>query len=186
MDTREVIQAVTDRTLPVVEDNPHYRIHECVVKEYPAWRLLVQSSMEPIELGEAMLPFMDTERIHAYARSSGFERRDNTPIEVYVFNWVEHAQGPMIFDVGYVVDDDFRMQSGPEFVIKELPTLKVASIIYHGPFPHERMSGWGNIEWEQRARDKGLVYTEKLYRELYHCYDFESHWHITEVQMAIK
>ncbi len=68
------------------------------------------------------------------------------------------------------------------FVVKHQDAVKAASIAYCGPFPHQPMNGWGIIRWEQRAKDKGLVYTERLYRELYHAFDFEGHRHIAEIQ----
>ena len=37
--------------------------------------------------------------------------------------------------------------------------------------PAPPMNGWGIVRWEQRAKDKGLVYTERLYR----AFDFEGH-----------
>ena len=45
MDTREVIESVRSGALTVVEDNPHYRIFDCTVKEVMAsaelegWRM---------------------------------------------------------------------------------------------------------------------------------------------------
>ena len=186
MDSRQVIQAVQNGSLTVIEDNPYYKIYDCVVKEYPAWKLFVQTSGEPISLGSAMLPLLDTQQLRQFAEAHGLVRRDNTPLEIYCYHWVERAQGPMVFDVGFVVNDDCQVMANEHgFVCKDLPPLKVASIIYQGPFPHEPMSGWGNIEWERRAQEKGLVYTERLYRELYHAYDFEHSQHITEIQMAI-
>ena len=44
----------------------------------------------------------------------------------------------------------------------------------------------GTIGTETDLDFKGLVYTERLYRELYHLYDFENKWHITEVQIEIE
>ena len=93
----------------------------------------------------------------------------------------------MVFDVGVVVEDDVEdVDNESGFIVKRYPPMKFASIVYHGPFPFEPMSGWGNIHWEQRAKDKGLVCTDRLYRELYHLYDWENKWHVTEVQIEIE
>jgi hypothetical protein len=187
MDTQALIESVRSGTLAVIEDNPHYRIFDCTVKAAPAWRLLVRSSVELITLGQPMLEFMETGPLHQFAEDHGIERRDATPLEVYVFNWVARAQGPMVFDVGFPVDDACEPPVNDHgFIVKDYPAMKVASIVYEGPFPHEPMSGWGNIEWERRAREKGLVYTERVYRELYHACDFEGHRHITEIQLEIE
>lgn len=187
MQTRQVIEAVQSGAMPKVEDNPHYAIYDCVVKECPAATFFVQTSGTPINLGKEMLPLMNTEKLWSFIDEHDVPRRDDTPMEVYLYHWTERAQGPMVFDVGVVVEDDFEgVDNNDGFVVKRLPPLKVASIVYHGPFPHQPMSGWGNIEWEQRAREKGFVYTERLYRELYHSYDWESHWNITEIQIEVE
>jgi len=187
MDTKQVLEAIENNSIPKVEDNPHYAIYDCVVKEYPAATFLVRTSGEPINLGKEMFPLMNTEKLWEFAEDENIPRKDNSPQEVYLYNWVERAQGPMIFDVGTVVEDDFEgVENEHGFIIKRYPPMKLASIIYHGPFPYQENSGWGNIDWERRAKEKGLVYTERLYRELYHLFDFEDHWHVTEIQMEIE
>lgn len=186
MDTASVINAVERGRLQKVQDNPHYAIYEPVVKTYPATTFLVQSSGTPIALGEPMFPFMDTEDLHAFVSEHG-SRKENTPMEVYLYNWVKRAQGPMVFDVGVVIEDDVEDVANEHgFIVKTYPPMKFASIIYHGPFPYQDHSGWDHIDWEQRAKAKGYVYTERLYRELYHVYDFDTNWHITEIEIEIE
>jgi len=187
MDTIEVLEAVMAGTVEKIEDNPHYAIYDCVVKEYPEATFFVQSSGTPINLGQAMLAFMNTEKLHDFVQNSNVPIKENTPQEVYLYNWVKQAQGPMVFDVGVVMDDDVtEIENDHGFVIKRYEPMKFASIIYQGPFPYEEMSGWGNIRWEDRAKEKGYVYTERLYRELYHLYDWENKGHITEIQIEIE
>ena len=187
MDSKGVIEAVQNGSIAKVEDNPHYAIYDCVVREYPAATFFVQTSGTPINLGQEMLPLMNTEKLWQSINEHNIARKENAPVEVYLYNWVEKAQGAMVFDVGVVVEDDVTdIENTHGFVIKRYPPMKFASIIYHGPFPHEPMSGWGNIQWEQRAKDKGFVYTERLYRELYHLYDFDNKRHVTEVQIEVE
>ena len=66
MQTRQVIEAVQSGALPKVEDNPHYAIYDCVVKEYPAATFFVQTSGTPINLGKEMLPLMNTEKLWSF------------------------------------------------------------------------------------------------------------------------
>ena len=187
MNSKQVIDAVRSGTISKVEENPHYAIYDCVVKEYPEVTCLVQSSREPINLGREMLPLMNTRNLWEFIDEHHIPRMDDSPVEVYLYNWTGRAQGPMVFDVGVVVDNDIdNVANDAGFILKRYPAMKFASIIYHGPFPHEPMSGWGHIQWERRAKDKGLVYTEQLYRELYHLYDFEKKRHITEVQIEVE
>ena len=130
---------------------------------------------------------METDKLWDFVNEHNISRKDNSPVEVYLYNWIEKAQGPMVFDVGLVVENDMAdIENDHGFIVKKYPAMKFASIIYQGPFPHEPMSGWGNIKWEQRAKEKRLVYTERLYRELYHLYDFENEWHITEVRIEVE
>jgi hypothetical protein len=187
MDSTGVLQSIIDGTIAKVEDDPHYEIYDCVVKQYPAATFFVQSSVTPINLGNEATPFINTEKLWQFIGEHDVPRKDNTPGEVYLFNWVDRAQGPMIFDVGTVVEDDMAdIENEHGFLVKRYPPMKFASIIYLGPFPHQPNTGWGNIHWEQRARDKGLIYTERLYRELYHVYDFEENRHVTEIQLEIE
>lgn len=187
MDSKGVVEAVQNGSIPKVEDNPHYAIYDCVVKQVPATTFLVQSSGTPIEVGDEMLPWMNTERLWEFVSEHDVPRKDNSPLEVHLFSWLEKAQGPMVFDVGTVVQDDMEdIANEFGFSVKRYPAMKFASIIYHGPFLHEPMSGWGKIDWERRTKEKGHVSTERLYRELYHLYDLENNWHITEVQIEIE
>lgn len=187
MSSQQVIDAVRNGTLSVVEDNPHYRIFDCTVKETPALRLLCRTSGDPISLGEPMLEYMNTPPLHEFISDHDIPGRDDSPEEVYVYNWVEKAQGPMIFDVGVPVPDGFTPPDNDAgYIVKDYLALRVASVVYEGPFPYQDDSGWGNIEWERRAKEKGFVYTEKVYRELYHDYDWGDNRHITEIQLSIE
>lgn len=186
MQTRSILAAVRDGQLPVAEEGPGYRIFECSVREAPAHTLFHHSSGEPIELGEPMLPLMDTAALHAFADEHGVARADDTPQEIYLYSWVERAQGPMIFDVGFVAAEGTSLPEGDHpYRLTRCPPLNVASVIYEGPFPFQEGSGWAQIDWERRAREQGLAYTERIYRELYHAYDWDSNRHVTEIQIEI-
>jgi effector-binding domain-containing protein len=184
--TSNVIDAVQSGSLPVVVDNPGYRIFDVTIKHYPPSIYLVQTSGEPINLGQDMLPFMDTGKLHGFVRETGIPLAADSPAEIYIYRWVEKAQGPMVFDVGVAIARDISIPDGHGFVIKHLPAIKVASIVYEGPFPYQENSGWAEIRWEDRAREQGLRYTQQIYRELYHAYDFDNDRHITEIQISIE
>ena len=186
METARIVAAVRGGLLEPVEQDEHFTIYDLGVKEYPPATFLVQSSVQPINLGRDMQPFMDTARLWDFIRTAGIKPKGDTPAEVYLYNWIEGAQGPMIFDVGVVVQEDAVVDPASGFEIKRYPAMKFASLIYEGPFPHEPDSGWQQLRWEERAKEKGLVYTERLYREIYHAFDHETHQHITEVQIEIR
>ena len=175
----------------VLERGEHYAIYDAGVETYPATTFLVQSSKTPINLGAAMQPLMDTTRLWEFIKANDVPVKPNSPAEVYLYNWANTesgAQGPMVFDVGVVVEDDVGDVGHGEFVVKRYPVMKFASLIYVGPFPHETGNGWHRIRWAERAREKGYVYTERLYRELYHRYDYDSaaRRHVTEIQIEIE
>lgn len=186
METARIVSAVRGGLLEPVERSEHFSIYDLGVKEYPPATFLVQSSGEPINLGQEMLPYMDTAALWNFVRTNSVRLKDDAPSEVYLYNWIEDAQGPMVFDVGVVVGDDTDIDPASGFELKRYPATKFASLIYEGPFPHEPNSGWQQLRWEERANEKGLVYTERLYRELYHAFDHETHRHITEVQIEIR
>lgn len=51
-----------------------------------------------------------------------------------------------------------------------------------------RTTGWHELRWEKRARKAAHRYTERLYRELYHLFDYTpsgSHQHVVEVQIEV-
>lgn len=173
----------------LLEQGEHYAIYDAGVKAYPATTFLVQTSFEPINLGADMQPFMDTRRLRQFIEANDIPVRADAPAEVYLYNWVDGAQGAMVFDVGVVVADhisDIPRDSG--FVVKRYPAMKFASLVYEGSFPHEPDSGWHRIRWEDRAKARGHVYTERLYRELYHRYDYAGtpRRHVTEIQIEIQ
>lgn len=187
MQSSEIIKAVKKGQVHMVEQTEHYAVSESIVKTYSAATFLVRTSRTPINLGKEMLPFMDTEAFHNFVTQHKIQAKVDSPQEVYLYNWTHKAQGPMIFDVGIQVDDAVQLPSNDkDYILKTYSPLTVASIIYVGPYPHQENSGWHRIHWEERAKEKGFKYTEKLYRELYHHYDFENHQHITEVQIEIE
>ena len=186
METARIVSAVRGGLLEPVEQGEHFTIYDLGVKAYPPATFLVQSSVQPINLGRDMQPFMDTAKLWDFIRTHRVQLKDDAPSEVYLYNWIDGAQGPMIFDVGVVVEDDIEIDPGSGFEIKRYPATKFASLIYEGPFPHEPDSGWQQLRWEERAEAKGLVYTERLYRELYHAFDHETRRHITEVQIEVR
>ena len=175
-------------TLPLLEQGEHYAIYDAGVKTYPATTFLVHSSGEPINLGTDVQPLMDTTRLRRFIEENRIPVRADAPAEVYLYNWVDGAQGAMVFDVGVVVEDRIEdVDPATGFVVKRYPPMKFASLIYEGPFPHEEGSGWHRIRWEERAKAAGHVYTERLYRELYHRYDYAStpRRHVTEIRIEI-
>ena len=185
--TAELIDAVRGDALTTLARGEHYAIYDGGVRSYPPTTFLVQSSSAPINLGADMAAYMDTSELWAYIRANRIAVDKDTPGEVYLYNWVERAQGPMVFDVGVVVANDTPEVDGETgFLIKRYPAMKCASLVYEGAYPHEPNSGWSEIRWEERARLRGHVYTERLYRELYHYYDHESKRHITEIQIEIE
>lgn len=174
---------------PVLERGEHYAIYDAGVKAYPATTFLVQTSFEPINLGADMQPFLDTTRLRQFIEANDIPLKADAPAEVYLYNWVDGAQGAMVFDVGVVVEDHVAdIPRGTGFVVKRYPAMKFASLVYEGSFPHERDSGWDRIRWEDRAKARGHVYTERLYRELYHRYDYAGtpRRHVTEIQIQIE
>ena len=188
-ETAQVVAAVRSGSLAKLETGAHYGIFDGGVKHYGATTLLVQTSGTPINLGGDMLPLMDTGELWAFVEANDIPVKEGSPAEVYVYNWVDGAQGAMIFDVGVVVADDVSaVDPASGFVVKRYPAMKVASIVYRGPFPHESASGWQNLRWEDRAKANGHVYTERVYRELYHLYDYagDPRQHITEIQIEIE
>lgn len=173
----------------LLEQGEDYAIYDAGVKSYPVTTFLVQTSGEAINLGADMQPFLDTTRLRAFIKANDIPLKPDAPAEVYLYNWVDGAQGAMVFDVGVVVEDhigDVAPATG--FVVKRYPAMKFASLVYEGSFPHEPDSGWDRIRWEDRAKARGYVYTERLYRELYHRYDYAGtpRRHVTEIQIEIQ
>lgn len=182
-----MVALAQSRSLPAVAAGERFAIYDLGVKVYPAAAFLVQSSGKPIGLGAEMAPLMDTARLWEAVRERGIAVLENSPAEVYLYNWVNGAQGDMVFEVGVAVGDG--VAAPPGFVIRRYPALKVASLLYVGPFPHEAGTGWQELRWEERARRNGHVYTEKLYRELYHRFDYSpsgERAHVVEVQIGIE
>ncbi len=182
-----VLQAIEKNELQILESGTTFTIYDAGVKRYGEFTALVQSSNEPISLGAEMRPYMDTQRFWAFVRNNEVNIPDDSPEEIYVYNWIEKAQGKMIFDVGVRTQDKELKKSLPNWLqIKTYKPMKFASLVYVGPFPHQEDSGWEKIRWEDRARKKGCVYDERMYREMYHRYDFERNQHITEIQISVE
>ena len=187
LNSSRVIQATADDALQVLESGPTYKIYDAGVKQYDELTALVQSSNAPISLGAEMRPYMDTQRLWTFFRNNDITRQDDPPEEIYVYNWIEKAQGKMIFDVGIPIRKKEAGKTLPNWLqIKTYKPMKFASLVYVGPFPHQEGSGWEKIRWEDRAREKGCIYDELMYRELYHRYDFTKNQHITEIQISIE
>lgn len=183
----KVIQAIENNEFKILETGPTYKIYDAGVKQYGELTALVQSSNTPISLGAEMRPFIDTQRLWAFFRNSDLTLQDDSPEEIYFYNWIEKAQGKMIFDVGMAIREQRVGKPLPDWLqIKNYKPMKFASLVYVGPFPYQEGSGWEKIRWEDRAREKGCVYDERMYRELYHKYDFPTNQHITEIQISIK
>ena len=100
LSSSKVIQAVEEDTLRVLESGPTFKIYDAGVKQYGELTALVQSSNTPISLGEEMRPYMNTQRLWTFFRNNDISLQDDPPEELYVYNWIEKAQGKMIFDVG--------------------------------------------------------------------------------------
>lgn len=183
---RHVFEPLDDGRLVLLEKGDHYEIYDVGVKSYDSYRALVQSSNEPISLGREMAPLMNTEALWDYINVHGVKILEDSPVEIYVYNWITQAQGDMIFDVGVILEEDYEPDELPlTLKIKAYPAMKFASLLYIGPFPHQSNSGWQHIRWDERAAAKSLHYNEDLYRELYHKFDYDQFQHITEIQISI-
>ncbi len=185
--SKTVLQAIEKNDLQILESGTTFTIYDAGVKRYGEFTALVQSSNEPISLGAEMRPYMDTQRFWAFVRNNEVNIPDDSPQEIYVYNWIEKAQGRMIFDVGVRTQDKELKKSLPNWLqIKTYKPMKFASLVYVGPFPHQEDSGWEKIRWEDRAKEKGCVYDERMYRELYHRFDFDRNQHVTEIQISVE
>lgn len=187
LNSSTVLQAVEKNELEILESGTTFKIYDAGVKLYGEFTALIQSSNDPISLGAEMRPYMDTQRFWTYVRNNNVSIPEDSPQEIYVYNWIEKAQGKMIFDVGVAIRGQELEQSLPRWLkTKSYQPMKFASLVYVGPFPHQEDSGWEKIRWEDRAREKGCVYDERMYRELYHRYDFQKNQHITEIQISVE
>ena len=183
----KIVRAIEQKQLIELESGPTYTIYDAGIKHYSELTALVQSSKAPISLGAEMRPYMDTQRFWSFVRRNGVSIQEDSPQEIYVYNWQGRAQGKMIFDVGVPILNEQISTVLPKWLqVKRYPAMKFSSLIYVGPFPHQEGSGWERIRWEDRAREKGCVYDERVYRELYHEYDFQNNQHITEIQISIE
>ena len=144
-----------------------FAVSEPVATTYPPVTLLVQGSLRPINLGREMSAYTSLDDVRAFAREHGIDPVADTPT-VWLYQWVSRAQGPMIFETGFVVPDGTQCpQNARGYRIKQLGPVRVSSIVYRGPYRAEPGSGWDQIRWAERAKEKGFEYTEQLYRELY-------------------
>ncbi len=187
MKTSHVLSIVDQKKYQVAETGEEYIITVPVVKYYQPTQFLVKSSPEPIQLGTEMLPYMELDDLRFFMKKYQIVRGFDTPEEIYLYNWVDEAQKAMIFQTGVVVNQvNTNTLPSTKFKLVHLPALKVCSILYIGPFPYQKNSGWQKINWERRATEAGYKYTEVLYRELYHRYDFGGrNQHVTEIEISI-
>jgi len=186
--TSHVLSIVDQKKYQVAEAGEEYIITAPVVKYYQPTQFLVKSSPKPIQLGTEMLPYMELNDLRFFMNKYQIVRGFDTPEEVYLYNWVDEAQKAMIFQTGVVVNQvNTNTLPSTKFKLVYLPALKVCSILYIGPFPYQKNSGWKKINWERRAAESGYKYTEVLYRELYHRYDFGGrNQHVTEIEISIN
>lgn len=183
---KHVFEPLADGSLVLLEKGDYYEIYDAGVKLYAPCQALVQSSDEPISLGREMAPLMNTEALWNYINVHDIRILEDSPVEIYVYNWITQAQGDMIFDVGVILEADYEPVELPEALkVKSYPAMKFASLIYIGPFPHQSNSGWQHIRWSDRAAAKNLHYNEDVYRELYHKFDYDQFQHVTEIQISI-
>ena len=105
---------------------------------------------------------------------------------MHIYNLVEKAQGPMVCDLDVSLADHAIVLEDDRFFVKTCPPINVAGIIYEGAFPYKETRGWDHIHWEQRSYKAGHVYTHKVYRELYHAYDFYDNRYVTEILIEIE
>lgn len=183
-----LVELVNAGALTPIVRGDRFAIYDLGVKTYPRASLLVQSSVTPINLGAEMSPLMDTADLWAAIRERDIRVLQQSPTEVYLYNWVDGAQGAMVFDVGVVVPNVLDAVP-PTLLLRRVGPLKMASLLYVGPFPHEPGTGWPELRWEERARQAGHKYTERLYRELYHHFDHTSsdnRQHVVEVQIEVE
>lgn len=181
-----VFDRLKDGSMVLLEKGDHYEIYDAGVKSYGSCRALVQSSVTPIALGRDMRPFMDTEDLWNYVDEYDVAILDDSPVEIYVYDWITKAQGEMIFDVGVILKADANPEElPPNFLVKSYQAMRFASLVYIGPFPHQSNSGWEHIRWDERAAEKDLRYNEDIYRELYHHFDYEEFQHVTEIQISV-
>jgi hypothetical protein len=167
LDTNALKESVDGDQIKWAVRTEHFAISDPVSRTYPPVTLLVQGSPRAINLGSEMLPYTKLEDLQKFAGEHDIETAANAPT-VWLYQWLEKAQGPMIFETGFVVQDGAQCPPNAHgYRIKRLASLKVCSIVYRGPHPSEPNSGWGQIRWAERAKSKGFEYDEKIYRELY-------------------
>ena len=185
--TSAVLEQVDSGTLDLLEQTPHYLICQPVLKEYLPSEYLVKSSGTPIGPGDERLPFMDLTDLRDFMARHGMEKSDDSPDEVHLYNWVERAHGPMIFQTGFFVDyiNEHLLNETPYELIC-LPPLKMCSMLYVGPFGWQEHSGIDHIRIEEVAASAGLVYTEQLYRVLRHRHDWTNNLHVVEVEISVR
>ena len=188
IESSQILKQVDLKKYEVAEVGENYIITQPVIKHYGKAQMLVKSSQTPIDLGSEMFPYMDLTDLRAFMKQYKIERDSDSPEEIYLYNWVDGAQSSMIFQTGYMVGNvPQNILAKSTFSLVHLLPLKVASILYIGPFPYQEKSGWSRINWEKRAAAAGLEYSEVLYRELYHRYDFDgANQHVTEIEISIR
>ena len=110
-------------------------------------------ALNPLALGPEMFPYMELSDLRAFMSRHQIRKASDTPEEVYLYNWVDGAQGAMIFQTGCVVDQvNPDLVSSTEFRLVQLPALKVCSILYIGPFPYQKTVGRGRLTGNEEQR----------------------------------
>ena len=184
--TSAVLEQVDAGNLDLLEQGSHHVICQPVLKEYGPSEYLVKTSGDPINPGDERLPYMDLTDLREFMARHGVEKAGDSPDEIHLYNWVEHSNGPMIFQTGFFVDyiNEHLLLETPYELIS-LPPLKMCSMLYVGPFRWQENSGRDHIRIEEIAANAGLVHTEKLYRELRHRHDWTNNLHVVEIEISV-
>ena len=185
--TSAVLAQVDAGQLDLLLQTETYVICQPVLKEYLVSEYLVKSSGDPISTADERLPYMDLTDLREFMSRHSLERSDDSPEEVHLYNWTSGANGPMVFQTGFFVDyiNDHLLQEVP-YELVCLPPLKMCSMLYVGPLRWQEHSGLEAIPIEEVAANAGLVYTEQLYRELRHRFDWNHNLHVVEVEISVQ
>ena len=97
IESSQILKQVDLKKYEVAEVGENYIITQPVIKHYGKTQMLVKSSQTPIDLGSEMFPYMDLTDLRAFMKQYKIERDSDSPEEIYLYNWVDGAQGSMIF-----------------------------------------------------------------------------------------
>lgn len=184
--TSAVLEEVDSGNLDLLQQTEHYVICQPVLKEYLPSEYLVKSSGTPIHTRDERLPYMDLTDLREFMTRHNLEKSGDSPEEVHLYNWVDRAEGPMVFQTGFFVDyiNDHLLHDSPYELVCQ-PPLKMCSMLYVGPLRWQDHSGLNKVPIEEVAADAGLVYTERLYRELRHRFDWNHNLHVVEIEISV-